>query len=142
MGENDLGFWRGWLLGDLFAQWFGVRLSNIVELGPANFCGSNQFQFGNNWRVDRKNTFDSYAVTNLANSKCRVWTGAMLVSDDQTFKNLEAFFAAFFNFLVHPDGLARADIDTRKFGHNGGRKLSHHTLPERLTEVKDIVDRI
>ena len=61
-------------------------------------------------RMNWKDSFYAYSMTNLSDCNHRVDTLAMFSSNNQTFKDLDSLFIAFLNLLMNPDCIAGSNF--------------------------------
>lgn len=84
-------------------------VSEVIELGSANFTATSYFKFCNVWRVERKGSLNADSATDFAEGDV-FGDSTVFDCDYGSFKNLDSLFTAFANFNVGFDGVAGEDL--------------------------------
>lgn len=90
-----------------------------VEFPAAHFGRANPFDFSNQRRVERKDSFHPDTRGNPPDGKGTGHAGAMLFGNHETFEDLNPFLAAFTNALVYAKGITNPERRER-FAAEGG----------------------
>jgi hypothetical protein len=65
--------------------------------------------------VEQKTLFDTDTARNFANRDAARVLRFVVGTDDDAFKNLDALFVSFFDFLVYSHGVTAANVDDLRF---------------------------
>lgn len=82
----------------------------MEELGPSDMRLPDHVDLGDDRRVERENPFDADTIADFANGKRRARARAAPGRENHAFKNLDALFFAFLDFLVDADGLTGFEL--------------------------------
>ena len=88
-----------------------LTITQIVQLGAANFTVADQFNVIHTGRVDRESTFNTNAIGYTANSESFT-DAAVAFGNNSAFESLQTFTVAFNN--LHPDSDGVTDVDLRQ----------------------------
>ncbi len=101
-----------------------LRITQVVELGAADFGRPDKFQLGDHRRMDRVNAFNAYPFADFPDGKRGRLAGSVFACNYDALEHLEAFFLTFFDFLMDSDGLAGSEI----VAFERGCHVSHRSL--------------
>lgn len=121
---------RGWLRyfsdvhSDLFLDpgRFSMATAHVVKLRPPHTPSLEDFNLIDRRRNDRKNTLNTNAVGNLADSE-RFTIACATTLNNGALKLLHAFFISFFDFYVNIDCVAGLEI---RMGYPGAAIVLLH----------------
>ena len=94
----------------LQASGFPSEAAHVAEVIAANFAALGHLYFEDKRAMQQKAFFYPNATGNPAHGDAAGVAATPVAAYDQTLKNLDAFFAAFTNFLVDFDGVSRAHV--------------------------------
>src|SRR5208283_5795480 len=97
------------LLLDFFQSCgLALQLSQVIKLRAAHFARPHHANLVNDLRIEREDSFNALAETDLANRKA--WLRAPAARDDYALEGLQSFFLAFANLHLHPNRVAWSEL--------------------------------
>lgn len=113
-----------------------LTAAEVVEASAADFAEANDLDFGNLWGVKRENTFDAFAVGDLADGVSGVEAGTF-AGNDETGVDLNPLLVTFDNAAMDFDGISHTELRNVRFelllfefGNDVHSVLSGYQSPE------------
>src|ERR1039457_4423451 len=111
---------------------FALQRPEVIELGPTHAARAHHVDVIDHLGVHRKNALHSLAEADLADGDGLAHT-RVIAGDQRTLKGLEAFFVAFLDLYVDPQGVAGPEL-----GDAGPQVLLDEFRQQRVLHVNSL----